>query len=147
MISVRLSRRIWYGAGVLFALEAIGMFLIAPYWRGGAFRGELHALALFIVGGAVILFLLARTEPGTWFGTQVLRYLFALMGGTAANVILTWAFWAAKLPIMNGTIRLDLMAENYWLGPSILVYAVVVWLSYRGSLRREKAHAASNARN
>ncbi|EDT05907.1 hypothetical protein BamIOP4010DRAFT_0644 [Burkholderia ambifaria IOP40-10] len=120
------------------------MFLIEPYWQGGTIRGELHALALSIVGGAVMLLLLARTEPGAKFGTQFLRYLFALIGGTAANVILTWAFWALKLPIMNGTIRRDLMAENYWLGPSILVYAVVVWLSYRGSLRREKIHAAKN---
>ncbi|CAM2164663.1 conserved membrane hypothetical protein [Burkholderia latens] len=120
------------------------MFSIAPYWQGGAIRGELNALALFIVGGAVMLFLLARSEPGARFGTQLLRYLYALMSGTAANVILTWGFWAAKLPIMNGTIRRDLMAENYWLGPVILVYAIVVWLAYRGALRREKLGTTGN---
>ncbi|MEX3555938.1 MAG: hypothetical protein VB131_04880 [Burkholderia gladioli] len=120
-------------------MEFAGLLAIAPHWRDGAIEGEVNALALFILGIAAAFFLLGRCVPGRTLATQWIRYLFALIGGTAANVILTWALWAIGLPIVNGTVQRGLMQEHYWLGPGILAYAVIVWLFYRSSLQREKA--------
>ncbi|WP_321809043.1 hypothetical protein [Burkholderia sp. BCC1993] len=130
--------RLWYGLSFVCAMEGFGLLAIAPYWRGGAIIGEINALAMFVFGVASLFFLLGRCEPGKTLGTQGLRYLFALLGGTAVNVVLTWGLWAIGFPIVNGTIRRGLMGANYWLGPAILAYAVLVWLFYRGALRREQ---------
>ncbi|MFC0698275.1 hypothetical protein [Paraburkholderia humisilvae] len=117
--------------------ETVGMLTLAPYWNGGASVGEFHALALFIAAAGVMFLLLASTEPGTALSTRVNRYMFALMGGVAFNVVATWGLWAIGYPMVNGTIQRGLMAENYWLGPVILAYAVVVWMVYRHALAKE----------
>ncbi|KUZ76879.1 hypothetical protein [Burkholderia ubonensis] len=131
--------RIWYGLSCVCAIEGLGLLAIAPYWRGGTILGEVNGLAMFVFGVATLFFLLGRCEPGKTLATQGLRYLFALLGGTATNVVLTWGLWSIHFPIVNGTIQRGLMGENYWLGPAILAYAVVVWLFYRSSLNRERS--------
>lgn len=144
----KLPRRLWFALTCLFAIEAFGLILIAPDWRGGAEQGGINALAMFLIGGAVAFLLLARTRPGAAFWTRASRYLFAFAGGMAANVVLTWGMWAAGFPIDNGTVRRGLMGENYWLGPVLIIYAVLVWLAYRTGLRREdeRARTAHTAR-
>ena len=102
-------------------------------------EGEINALAFFVVGIGVAFLLLARTQPGLTLGTQGLRYLFALIGGSATNVLLTWATWACGFAVSNGTIKRGIMGENYWLGPTMLAYAAIVWLVYRAGRRRESA--------
>jgi hypothetical protein len=87
--------------------------------------------------------LLAMTEPGTAFSTQANRYLFAVMGGLAFNAVAAWALWAVGYPLINGMVRRGLMASNYWLGPAILAYAVVLWLFYRGALAKESLNASA----
>ncbi|WP_175816928.1 hypothetical protein [Burkholderia diffusa] len=131
------ARRIWYALSGLCVVEAAGMAILAPSWKGGTVIGEINALALFVAGGGVLFLLLARTTPAVSLSTQLMRLMFALMGGTATYVLLTWGLWAAGVPIVTGTVKRGLMAENYWLGPSILAYTVVVWMAYRGALRRE----------
>ncbi|MEB2558812.1 hypothetical protein [Burkholderia cenocepacia] len=101
--------------------------------------GEINDLATYVFGAATLFFLLGRCEPGKTLATQGMRYLFAFIGGTAANVVLTWGLWAIRFPIVNGTIQRGLMEENYWLGPTVLAYAVIVWLFYRRSLNRERS--------
>lgn len=71
-------------------MEAAGLLTIAPSWKGGTLEGEINALAFFVAGAATTFLLLARTRPGSSHVTQGLRYLFALMGGSAANLLLTW---------------------------------------------------------
>ncbi|WP_423383564.1 hypothetical protein [Burkholderia sp. LMG 32019] len=109
--------------------------------------GEINALALFVVGGAVSFLLLARTTPASSLSTQFSRFMFALMGGTATYVVMTWGLWAVGVPIVTGTVKRGLMAENYWLGPAILAYTVVVWMAYRGALRREGKSEPTRARS
>lgn len=118
-------------------VEAGGLFVIAPYWNGGTIVGGIHALACLIAGAGITFLLLATTEPGTTFSTRANRYLFAIMGGTAFNLVVTWGLWAVGFPIANWTVRRGLMAENYWLGPAVLAYAVIVWLIYRAGLNKE----------
>lgn len=139
--SRQVARRIWYALSVLLIAETAGLFIIAPYWNGGALAGEIHALACLAGGAGVTFLLLAITEPGTAFSTRVNRYLFAILGGLACNVVLTWGLWAIGFPITNGTVRRGLMAENYWLGPAVLAYAVIVWLVYRAGLAKESRSA------
>jgi len=135
--SKQVARKIWYALCVLFIAETVGLFVIAPSWNGGALAGEIHALACLAAGAGVTFLLLAITEPGTALSKRVNRYLFAILGGVAGNVILTWGLWAIGFPIMNGTVQRGLMAENYWLGPAVLAYTVVVWLVYRAGLAKE----------
>ncbi|WP_184108042.1 hypothetical protein [Paraburkholderia fungorum] len=66
------------------------------------------------------------------------------MGRRACTEVVTWALWAAGYPIVNGTIQRGLMGQNYWLGPVILAYAVVVWLMYRAALAKEPRQARPN---
>ncbi|KWK06090.1 hypothetical protein WM11_11925 [Burkholderia ubonensis] len=131
------ARQIWYFLAFVCLATFAVLIALAPQWRAGALNGELNALALFAMGIAAVFLSLARTEPGRTISTQCLRYLFALASGTAVNVVLTWGLWAIGFPITNGTVRSGLMERNYWLGPAILVYSVVVWLFYRASLRRD----------
>lgn len=86
-------------------MEAIGLLTIAPAWKAGTMEGEINALAFLVAGISVTFLLLARTRPGLTLGTQGLRYLFALIGGSAANVLLTWAAWACGFSVSNGTRR------------------------------------------
>jgi hypothetical protein len=144
LVSRKVARRVWYVLCTLFTVETVGMFTIAPYWNGGAIVGEIHALACFVAGAGVTFLLLGMTQPGAGLSTKVNRYLFALMGGLAFNVLVTWGLWAVGYPIVNGTIRRGLMGENYWLGPGILAYAVIVWLVYRSALAKE-SRAAEHA--
>ncbi|MDF0506766.1 hypothetical protein POK33_39115 [Burkholderia cenocepacia] len=137
MIGRTTATQRWYAVFALFLMEAIGLLAIAPVWKAGAMIGEINALAFFVFGVGVTFLLLARTRPGLTLGTQGLRYLFALVGGSGANVLLTWATWARGFSVSNGTIMKGLMAENYWLGPTMLAYATIVWLAYRIGLRRE----------
>ncbi|RQR65236.1 hypothetical protein [Burkholderia sp. Bp9015] len=139
MIRRPTARQCWYAAFGLFLLEAIGLLTIAPAWKAGTMEGEINVLAFFVAGIGIAFLLLARTRPGSTLGTQGLRYLFALMGGSAANVLLTWATWACGFAVSNGTIKRGIMGENYWLGPTMLAYATIVWLAYRAGLRRESA--------
>ncbi|PQP10826.1 hypothetical protein C5615_32695 [Burkholderia cepacia] len=81
------------------AMEGFGLLAIAPYWREGTIVGEVNALAMFVFGMAALFFLLGRCEPGKTLATQGLRYLFALMGGTATNVVLTWGLWSVHFPM------------------------------------------------
>ncbi len=131
------ARTVWTGLSALTALLAISMLAIARGWQGDITPGQINALALFVVGVAVMFLLLARLTPGRTFQTQGLRFLVAIVGGVAANVNLTWGCWALRVPIDNGTVRRGLMESNYWLGPAILAYAVIAWLSYTHSLRKE----------
>lgn len=139
LLSTKAARKVWSALFVLCVVETVGLFTIAPLWDGGVRIGELYALACFAAGVGVMSLLLSITEPGTAPSTRVSRYLFAFMGGLAFNVIVTWGLWALEVPIMNGTVRRGLMAENYWLGPAILAYAVWVWLVYRAGLAKETA--------
>lgn len=136
-LSKQVARKIWYALCALSIAETVGLFMIAPHWYGGAIAGEIHALACLAAGAGVTFLLLAITEPGTALSTRVNRCLFAIMGGLAANMILTWGLWAIGVPMINGTIQRGLMAENYWLGPAVLAYAVIVWLFYRAGLAKE----------
>lgn len=135
--SAKGARRAWYILAALFAMETVGLFMIAPYWNGGLERAEVNGLACFVGGIGMVFFLLAVTQPGKRFSTTVNRYMFALLGGMSFNIISTYALWAMGLPVMNGTIKRGLMGENYWLGPAVLAYAIVVWLAYRASLAKE----------
>jgi hypothetical protein len=135
--SPKVARRIWYFLCGLCVIETVGMLTLAPVWDAGTIEGELNGLACFIGGAAVTFFLLGMSEPGTSFSTRLSRYMFAVGGGLAANVIVTWGLWAVGYPIINGTVRRGLMAANYWLGPVILAYTVFVWLSYRKGLDRD----------
>lgn len=137
LLSKGTARRVWSVLVFLCAVETVGLFIIAPLWDGGARVGELYALGCVAAGVGVMFLLLAVTEPGTALSTRVNRYLFAVMGGLACNVIVTWGLWALEVPIKNGTVQRELMAENYWLGPAILAYAVIVWLVYRSGLAKE----------
>lgn len=139
--SRKVARRIWYFLCGLCVVETVGMMTLAPGWDGGTIEGELNGLACFIGGAGVTFFLLGMSEPGTSFSTRLSRYMFALCGGLAADVIVTWGLWAIGYPIINGTIRRGLMAANYWLGPLILAYTVFVWLSYRKALARDSQAA------
>jgi hypothetical protein len=141
LLSKHIARRIWCALCALFLAETGGLFAVAPYWNGGAIVGEIHALACFVAGAGIAFLLLAITEPGAVFSTRANRYLFAVMGGLAFNVVVTWGLWAVGYPMTNGTVRRGLMAENYWLGPVILAYTVVVWLFYRGGLAKESRAA------
>lgn len=141
------ARRIWYALSGLCVIEAAGIAILAPSWKGGTLIGEINALALFVVGGAVSFLLLARTTPASSLSTQFSRFMFALMGGTATYVVMTWGLWAVGVPIVTGTVKRGLMAENYWLGPAILAYTVVVWMAYRGALRREGKSEPTRARS
>lgn len=136
-LSAKVARRAWYILGALFAMETVGLFIIAPYWNGGLERPEVNGLACFVGGIGTVFFLLAVTQPGTRLSTTVNRYMFALLGGMSFNIISTYSLWAMGLPVMNGTIKRGLMGENYWLGPAVLAYAVVIWLAYRASLSKE----------
>ncbi|WP_321935469.1 hypothetical protein [Paraburkholderia sp. J8-2] len=136
-----LHRRIWTALAAIFVIEAVGLLVIAPSWRGGSIRGSVNALAMMFVGAALAFLLLAITRSGNGIWTRASRYLFAVAGGFAADVVLTWGLWAAGFPIENGTVRRGLMPENYWLGPAMLAYAVVVWVVYRSSLSREDQQA------
>ncbi|WP_156908372.1 hypothetical protein [Burkholderia multivorans] len=120
-------------------MEAAGLLTIAPSWKGGTLEGEINALAFFVAGAATTFLLQARTRPGSSHVTQGLRYLFALMGGSAANLLLTWTAWASGFAVSNGTIKRRIMGENYWLGPTMLAYATILWLAYRAALHRERA--------
>jgi len=137
LVSNKVARRIWYSLCGFFMIETAGMFTIAPYWNGGAIEGDINALACLMAGGGVTCFLLASSEPGAAFLTRSSRYMFAFIAGLATNVISTWALWAIGYPIINGTIKRGLMAANYWLGPVILAYAVILWLVYRKGLEKE----------
>jgi hypothetical protein len=141
LVSKTTARRLWYALCVLFMVESAGLFTIAPYWSGGAIVGKIHALACFVSGAGVTFLLLAMNDPGRALLTRANRYLFAVMGGLAFNVVVTWGLWAVGYPMVNGTVRLGLMAENYWLGPVILAYAVVVWLAYRRAISKESRTA------
>jgi len=141
LVSKKTARLIWHALAVVFMVETVGLFTIAPYWNGGAIVGEIHGLACFVAGAGVMFLLLATTEPGSAFSTKANRYMFALMGGLAFDVIVTWGLWAIGYPIVNGTVRRGLMAENYWLGPVILAYAVVVWMAYRHAVAKESRTA------
>ncbi|PCE30351.1 hypothetical protein BZL54_21915 [Burkholderia ubonensis subsp. mesacidophila] len=131
------ARQTWHVLAFVCLATFTGLITLAPQWRAGAMKGELNALALFALGIAAVFLSLARTEPGRTMSTRCLRYLFALVSGTAANVVLTWGLWAIGFPITNDTVRSGLMERHYWLGPAILAYSVVVWLFYRASLRRD----------
>ncbi len=135
--SAKTARRTWYALSGLCFLEMAGLMTIAPSWDGGAMLGEIHALAFVVAGLGVMFMLLAVTVPGTTLSTKLNRYLFAVTGGLAFNVVVTWGLWAAGYPVTNGTIRRGLMGSNYWLGPAILAYSVIAWLFYRGSLAKE----------
>jgi len=135
--SARVARRAWYILAALFAMEMVGLFIIAPYWNGGLERAEVNALACFVGGIGLVFFLLAVTQPGKRLSTTMNRYMFALLGGMSFNIVTMYVLWATGLPVMNGTIHRGLMGENYWLGPAVLAYAVVVWLAYRASLSKE----------
>lgn len=137
LVSKNVARRVWYVLCGLCILEVIGLFAVAPYWNGGAVTGEVHALAIIIAGAGVAFLVLAKTDPGAALSTRVSRYTFALMSGLAFNVVVTWSLWAIGYPIVNETVRRGLMESNYWLGPAILAYSVIVWLSYRRSLAKE----------
>ena len=137
LLSRKTARNIWYALCVLCVAETAGLFMIAPHWNGGSLIGQIDALACVAAGASVTFLLLAITKPGTALSTRVNRYLFAILGGVAGNVILTWGLWAVGIPIMNGTVQRGLMAESYWLGPAVLAYVVIVWLVYRAGLAKE----------
>jgi hypothetical protein len=104
VISKKAARRLWYALGALFLVETVGLFTIAPYWNRGALAGEIHGLACFAAGLGLTFLLLAITEPGSALSTRANRYLFAVMGGLAFEVVVTWGLWAIGYPIVNGTV-------------------------------------------
>ncbi|TCG01063.1 hypothetical protein BZM26_09940 [Paraburkholderia strydomiana] len=130
-------RRLWTVLAVICVIEAAGMFVIAPIWNGGSMVGEIHALAVFIASAGLSFFSLATTAPGAALWTHLSRFVFAAAVGLAFDVVVTWALWAVGFPIVNGTVRRGLMEESYWLGPVIMAYAVIMWLSYRRNLAKE----------
>lgn len=58
---------------------------------------------------------------------------FSMAAGLALYLNVTWALWAAGMPVDVATLRDDRMGEHYWLGPLALAYAVACYATLRRS--------------
>ncbi len=119
---LKTSRKAAVALGILQALIVAGGVPIAIELR----HGGLMALNCLFVGGTLSCYMWWR--EASYEDRSVLDHLLAsmtaLMCGLALYANLTWALWAAGVPIDIGTVRDGRMAEHYWLGPFTLLYAL-----------------------
>ncbi|WP_077034470.1 hypothetical protein [Pelomonas sp. KK5] len=87
---------------------------------------------------ALSLWWSTRDEAGKGLLHALVRVSLATMGGLAFYANLTYALWAAKVPLRLRLIEEGRMAEHYWLGPATLVYAVLCWIALRYRARDNK---------
>ncbi|MDY0748076.1 hypothetical protein SNE35_26485 [Paucibacter sp. R3-3] len=115
---------------------AIGGSVLGAYLKDG----EVIVVTCFAAGVAVALLLWWWTaeEAGKGAGHTLARLSLAIVGGLAFYANLTYALWAAKVPLKLRIIEEGRMAEHFWLGPATLVYAVFCWLVLRQRARDDK---------
>lgn len=119
------SRKIAIALGVLQVLIVMGGLPIAVELH----HGGLVALTCLFAGGVLSCYVWWREAANEDRSRldHCLAVMTALICGLALYANLTWALWAAGVPIDIGTVRDGRMGENYWLGPFTLVYALACY--------------------
>ena len=51
---------------------------------------------------------------------------------------LTWLLWALGVPVAIGTVQNNEMGSNYWVGPVILIFAVISYYFYQWQIKTMK---------
>jgi len=92
--------------------------------------GQLFAWGTFIIGLCAGGYTWAHSARWNLSGAlmRAMRVVLSAIVALAVYSNLSFAVWAAGLPIDLGIVRNGRMAEHYWLGPITLVYAVVMWV-------------------
>lgn len=130
------SRKIIFSVGLFFGLAAIGGFLLGfTLWQG-----DFVAIACCASGITLSCFLwlkfVSHFQPK---GAEHLSLLsFVGVSGLALYSNLVWSLWALNVPVNIGTAKSGHMAENYWLGPFTLIYAVLCYVVLTFSHRYKK---------
>lgn len=58
------------------------------------------------------------------------------MSGAVLYINLAWALWMLGIFLSIGTVKSELMAENYWLVPSVLAFAAFAHYGYSLELNK-----------
>lgn len=107
-------------------LEVVGGVVLSA----ATLNGQVIALTSFMAGTAMSLGLWwwTRDEAGKGLAHTLARVSFVGTGGLAFYAIVSYAIWAAGIPIELGIVRDGRMGEHFWLGPFTLVYATVCYV-------------------
>lgn len=122
MNTLKMTRWAAIVVGSLSAIMVPGGFLLGHMLQHGGYI----AASSFYAGIALTCYLWWRESftEGRTLTSHLMAFNFALMGGLALYANLSWALWAAGVPVDLGIVRDGRMGEHYWLGPFTLIFAV-----------------------
>jgi hypothetical protein len=129
------TRPHWLFLGAIcFALLAVvGGTMLGAVTRDGRIIANTCAMSGVVVG--LGLWWWTRDEAGRSFMHAAARINFAAAGGLALYISLSYALWAADIPLELGIVRDNRMGEHFWLGPFTLVWAIFAYVVLKSGKR------------